>query len=47
MIKTLVCGDVSWYGVGSLYRIRGIMKATNYHSILVREMVHSAKSFFG
>ncbi len=41
-----VWGCFSWYGVGHLYRIHGIMKATNYKQILIHHMIPSANELF-
>ena len=44
--KINIWGCFSWYGVGHLYRIRGIMKATNYKQILIHHMIPSANDLF-
>lgn len=45
--KIMVWGCFSWWGCGDLFRVRGIMKATNYKQILIHHMVPSAKRLFG
>jgi hypothetical protein len=44
--SVMVWGCFSYWGVGRLYRINGIMKKEHYHSILQRQMIPSAAGLF-
>lgn len=45
--SVMVWGCFSYYGVGRLYRINGIMKKEHYHRILQHEMIPSARGLYG
>ena len=44
--KVMVWGCFAYGGVGNLYRIQGIMMKEDYHHILSRHMVPSARALF-
>ena len=45
--KVMVWGCFSWNGVGSLYRVKGIMKKEQYRQILIHHMRPSASRLHG
>jgi transposase len=44
--KVMVWGCFCYGGVGKLFRINGIMRKEDYHSILMRQMIPSADTLF-
>lgn len=44
--RIMVWGCFASHGVGNLYRVKGIMDKEQYHQILIRQMVSSAKKLF-
>jgi hypothetical protein len=44
--KIMVWGCFAAHGVGNFYRVKGIMNKEQYHQILIRQMVPSAKKLF-
>lgn len=45
--KIMVWGCFSWYGVGALYQIKGILKKEKYRQILIHQMRPSARRLQG
>ena len=43
----MVWGCFSWYGVGALYHIKGILKKEKYRQILIHQMRPSARRLQG
>ncbi len=44
--KIMVWGCFAWHGVGSLYKVQGILEQRQYHKILKQQLAISAKKLF-